>query len=165
MKKLPLLRRDYETPKWAGASPRIGIVYSAENWSQVEPLVNELRYELTDNYSVSPISIKITQAESVHEIAIHAIHAHQRSDIVFAVGVVLRDSPLHQERLMELLTSRLGAASLPGRLPVFDCVLVKDSAAQLAADLARLEEDSTSAAKVWAKRAMDALAILSKPAN
>ncbi|KAJ1800508.1 hypothetical protein LPJ59_001048 [Coemansia sp. RSA 2399] len=160
MTRLPILRRNVETPKWAMTSPRIGIVYSAENWDHIEPLVNDLRYELTDHYGVSPVSIKITQAESVHDLPMYVAHSHQSSDVVFALGVVFRDAPLHQDRLVDLLTRRLGSIGMPGRLPVFDCILVKDSHKQLGADIASL-----SVGKVWARRAMDALAMLSRPVS
>ncbi|KAJ2723667.1 hypothetical protein GGI07_002462 [Coemansia sp. Benny D115] len=161
--KVPLLRRDPERPRWSTA-PRIGIVYSAENWHLIEPLVNDLRYELADNYHFSPINIKITQTECIHDIPVYISHSHQRSEIVFALGVVLRSSPLYEQRLVDVLTQRLSAISVPGRLPVFDYILVRDSGEQLEEQIRSLAESrSEGFAEAWARRAIDTYAMLSKP--
>ncbi|KAI9502404.1 hypothetical protein GGI25_004690 [Coemansia spiralis] len=155
--KLPLRRRAFEPPKWT-TQPRIGIVYSVENFDIASGLVNDLRYELVDAYGLSPISIKITQAECVHDIPIYIGHMHQRCDLVFALGVVFRDDPLFEDRLMNLLTKRL---VVPARL-VFDCVVVRDSRDRFVRDNAEL--GPAGFAQLWARRAMDLFVMLAKPA-
>ncbi|KAJ2077882.1 hypothetical protein H4R24_004848 [Coemansia sp. RSA 988] len=156
-----LLRREMEQPRWTNP-PRVGIVYSSENWDQIKQLVNDLRYELTDHYSFSPINIKVTQSESIIDIPQYVNHSHQRSDIIFALGVVYRASPEYEQRLVDLFTERIGAASLPGRLPVFDCVLVRDNQKQLDAHINAMADSNSSMASMWARRAIDTYNMLSK---
>ncbi|KAJ2792980.1 hypothetical protein H4R20_006689 [Coemansia guatemalensis] len=160
--RAPLLRREVERPRWTNP-PRVGIIYSSENWDQIEPLVNDLRYELTDQYNFSPINIKTTQTESIIDIPLYVNHFHQRSDIVFALGVVYRASPEYEQRLVDLFTERIGAASPPGRLPVFDCVLVRDNQKQLDAHINAMADVNSSMASMWARRAIDTYMMLSKP--
>ncbi|KAI7827202.1 hypothetical protein BX661DRAFT_198518 [Kickxella alabastrina] len=159
--KVAIIKREVERPRWAN-TPRIGIVYSAENWSLVEPLVNDLRYELTDNYHFSPINIKITQVESIHEIPMFIGHYHQRSDIVFAIGIALKSSPLFEGRLVSLLNERICAFSVPTRPLVFDLVLVRDDEEQLLSHMQLLEKQGLTMAETWARRAIDACTMLSK---
>ncbi|KAJ1721848.1 hypothetical protein LPJ53_003668 [Coemansia erecta] len=158
--KARLHRREVERPRWANP-PRIGLVYSAENWALIEPLVNELRYELTDNYHFSPVNIRITQVESVHEIPLFISHSHQRSDIVFALGVALKSSPVYEQRLVDQLTQRIAAINVPGRLPVFDCIMVRDDEMHAQADV---EGGSIEIVESWARRAIDTYVMLCKPA-
>ncbi|KAJ2749957.1 hypothetical protein IWQ56_007127 [Coemansia nantahalensis] len=153
-----ILLRDVERPRWS-SPPRVGIVYSAENWSHAEPLVNDLRYELAEHYGFSPVSFKVTQAESVHEIPLYIGHLHQRSDFVFAVGVVFRSAPDFEQRLVDQTTRRIGDIAVPGRLPVFDCLLVRDSAKHLDLHLAA----GPRFAATWARRAIDAYNMMSRP--
>ncbi|KAJ2370270.1 hypothetical protein IW150_004960 [Coemansia sp. RSA 2607] len=158
--KARLHRREVERPRWT-SPPRVGLVYSAENWALIEPLVNELRYELTDNYNFSPVNIRITQTESIHEIPLFISHSHQRSDIVFALGVALKSSATYEQRLVDQLTQRIAAISAPGRLPVFDCIMVRDDEmhAQAKGDAERME-----IVQSWARRAIDTYVMLCKPA-
>ncbi|KAJ2683084.1 hypothetical protein H4R19_007039 [Coemansia spiralis] len=154
-----VLLRDVERPRWS-TPPKVGIVYSAENWAQAEPLINELRYELTENYHFSPVSIKLTQAESMHEIPLYIGHTHQRSDIVFAVGVVFRSAPEFEQRLADQTTRRIADITVPGRLPVFDCLLVRDSPKHFDLHLAAA---TPRLAAIWARRAIDAYNMMSRP--
>ncbi|KAJ2616339.1 hypothetical protein H4S08_000833 [Coemansia sp. RSA 1365] len=158
-----LLRREIEQPRWTNP-PNVGIVFSSENWDQIEPLVNDLRYELTDHYNFSPINIKVTQTESIIDIPLYVNHFHHRSDIVFALGVMYRTSPDYEQRLVDLFTERISATSSPGRLPVFDCILVRDNQKQLEAQLGVMANAESSMASGWARRAIDAYMMLSKPA-
>ncbi|KAJ2348379.1 hypothetical protein GGF43_004581, partial [Coemansia sp. RSA 2618] len=161
--RVAVLRREVERPRW-NSPPRVGIVYSAENWEHIERLVNDLRYELTENYHFSPINIKLTQAESILDIPLYVSHLHQRSDIVFALGVVFRASPVYEQRLVDAVTQHIAAIPMHGRLPVFDCILVRDSPKQLEAHKAALAEAGGSGiAAVWAKRAIDTYAMMAKP--
>ncbi|KAJ2452773.1 hypothetical protein EV183_002671 [Coemansia sp. RSA 2336] len=160
--RVAVLRREVERPRW-NSPPRIGIVYSAENWKEIEPLVNDLRYELTENYHFSPINIKVTQTESIHDIPLFVNHLHQRSDIVFALGVVFRMSPMYEQRLVDGTTQRIGTIPMSGRLPVFDCILVRDSPKQLAEQVGRLKGAGTSMAGEWARRAIDTYTMMTKP--
>ncbi|KAI8323774.1 hypothetical protein GQ54DRAFT_257777 [Martensiomyces pterosporus] len=160
--KLSLIRREVERREWT-KPPRIGYVYAAENWDDVEMLVNDLRYELMDAYNFSPINMKTTQTESIYDIPLFINHSHHRSDIVFALGVVYKDSPMYDQRLVDMVTQRLSALSMPGRVPVFDCILIRDNRQHLQTHLAQLEENGTSFAKIWASRAIDTYNILSKP--
>ncbi|KAJ1834243.1 hypothetical protein IWW55_004857 [Coemansia sp. RSA 2706] len=158
--RVALVRREAERPRWTSA-PRIGIVYSSENWAYVEALVNALRYELTEHYHFSPINIKLTQTESIHDIPLFVAHQHQRSDLVFALGVVFRHAPTFEPRLADAITQRIHAIPMPGRLPVFDCILVRDSEKQLDAHLAAVDDGMPA---VWARRAIDTYAMMTKPA-
>ncbi|KAJ2503077.1 hypothetical protein GGH96_000520 [Coemansia sp. RSA 1972] len=158
--RVPVLRREVERPRW-NSPPRVGIVYSAENWDHIEPLVNSLRYELTDNFHFSPINIKLTQAESIYDIPLYVSHLHQRSEIVFVLGVVFRTSPTFEQRLVDALTQHVAAIPMIGRLPVFDCIMVKDSEKQLRA---HIEAVDGGFASVWAKRAIDTYTMMAKPA-
>ncbi|KAJ2785138.1 hypothetical protein H4R18_000726 [Coemansia javaensis] len=164
--RVPILRREAERPRWT-KPPQVAVVYSAENWAQVEPLVNDLRYELTERYHFSPFSIKITQAESVHDIPQYITTLHQRSDIVFALGVVFRSAPVFEQRLVDLTTRRIGDISVPNRPAVFDCILVRDDPAHLADHLAALAAKPpaagcTTMAAVWARRAVDTYTMLGR---
>ncbi|KAJ1740193.1 hypothetical protein LPJ55_001433 [Coemansia sp. RSA 990] len=160
--RVAVLRREVERPRW-NIPPRIGIVYSTENWKETETLINDLRYELTENYHFSPINIKMTQTESIHDIPQFVNHLHQRSDIVFALGVVFQTSPMYEQRLVDGITQRISAIPMPGRLPVFDCILVRDSPKQLMEQAARLKSAGTSMAGEWARRAIDTYTMMTKP--
>ncbi|KAJ2850814.1 hypothetical protein IWW36_001629 [Coemansia brasiliensis] len=160
--RVAVLRREVERPRW-NSPPRIGIVYSAENWAQIEPLINDLRYELTENYHFSPINIKMTQTESIYDIPLFVNHLHQRSDIVFALGAVFQSSPMYEQRLVDAISQRISAIPMPGRLPVFDCILVRDSPKQLEAQIGSLAASGTSMASAWARRAIDTYTMMTKP--
>ncbi|KAJ1720625.1 hypothetical protein LPJ61_006136 [Coemansia biformis] len=160
--RVAILRREVDRPRWT-SPPKVGIVYSAENWDLVAPLVNDLRYELTENYHFSPVSIRVTQAESIHDIPLYISHSHQRSDIVFALGVVFRSAPDYEQRLVDLVTQRIGAITVPARVPVFDCMLVRDSRKHLEAQLLAARDGSQRLAAIWARRAIDAYTMLTRP--
>ncbi|ORX70996.1 hypothetical protein DL89DRAFT_267090 [Linderina pennispora] len=159
---VPLIRRevskiDYSRP------PRIGLVYSSENWDDMEALVNDLRYELTDTYNISPIQLKTTQAESIYDLPLFISHLNSRCDIVLALGVVYRNAPDYEPRLVTALTQRL-SGTIISRIPVFDCILVRQSRVQLEEHVKLLKSGGSGFGKIWASRAIDAFNVLSKPA-
>lgn len=148
-----LHRKTMQQPPWAtggsgNARPKIRIVFSAEHWRLVEPLVNKLRYDLSENYYLSALDIQTTQTESIYDIPLFIQHHYPRSDIVFAVGVCLEDSPSYEKRLVDVFTQRLANLASPGRLPVFDCVLVRKTEPHLR----QIRVDLLPA--IWAKRAV-----------
>ncbi|KAJ2595355.1 hypothetical protein GGF39_003858 [Coemansia sp. RSA 1721] len=158
--RVAIRRRAPERPQ-RHTAPKIGIVYSVEYWSLVEPLVNELRYELSEKYQYSPINIKVTQTESIHDIPTFITNLHQRSELVFAVGVALKSSDLYEERLVDLLTQRISSIVVPGRLPVFDCILVRDSKEEVEG-LLEIQGGASGLVEKWARRAMDTYAQMLK---
>ncbi|KAJ2845113.1 hypothetical protein J3B02_004768 [Coemansia erecta] len=158
--RVPIRRREPERPQ-RHTAPKIGIVYSVENWDLIEPLVNELRYELSEKYQYSPINIRVTQAESIHDIPAFIINLHQRSELVFALGVALKTSETFEQRLVDLLTQRISSIGVPGRLPVFDCILVRDGRAQIE-KLLECMGGASGLAETWARRAMDTYAQMLK---
>ncbi|KAJ2158887.1 hypothetical protein GGF46_003432 [Coemansia sp. RSA 552] len=158
--RVEVIKREVGRPRWTTA-PRVGIVYSAENWECISALVNDLRYELTTQYNFSPLNIKLTQTEDIMDIALYATHLHQRSDIVFALGVVYEDSPLFERRLVDTATQRIATMPMPGRIPIFDCIVVRESKKQLDAQIKAMGKPGF--AGHWARRAIDACMITSKP--
>ncbi|KAJ2116188.1 hypothetical protein GGH17_006068, partial [Coemansia sp. RSA 788] len=56
----------------------------------------------------------------------------------------------------------VAAIPMIGRLPVFDCIMVKDSEKQLRAHVDALGDGGF--ASVWAKRAIDTFTMMAKPA-
>ncbi|KAJ2910872.1 hypothetical protein GGI21_000424 [Coemansia aciculifera] len=155
---VPIILREIEQRPDLLSHARIGIVYSVENWDLVEPLVNELRYELHEKYQVNIFNIKLTQTESIHEIPLFISRFHQRSELIFAIGVELMSSPTYEPRLVDLLTRRIDAlASCDStrRLPVFDCILVRESREQLDNQI-----QAISFAESWARRSIDAFTAL-----
>ncbi|KAJ2741834.1 hypothetical protein GGI20_004907 [Coemansia sp. BCRC 34301] len=140
--------------------PRIGIVYSVEHWDLVERLVNELRYELKNQFHINVLCIKLMQSESIHEIPLYVTRMQERNQIVFAVGVELMSSPGYEPRLVDLMTRRIDALSAGGRLPVFDCILVRESREMLERQMQILNDADSCFAESWAKRAIDAYTTL-----
>ncbi|KAJ2040163.1 hypothetical protein H4S04_007967, partial [Coemansia sp. S16] len=103
---LPISLREIEQRAWRPGQLRISIVYAIENWEYVERLVNELRYELKNKHQMNVLNIKIMQCESIHEIPQFIARLNSRSQIIYAVGVEFKTSPLYEPRLVDLLTRR-----------------------------------------------------------
>ncbi|KAJ1950917.1 hypothetical protein FBU59_000457 [Linderina macrospora] len=160
--RVSLIRRPVSQPDCM-RPPRIGLAYSSENWEDMESLVNDLRYELTDTYNISPIQLKCTQTESILDLPLFISHLNGRCDIVLALGVVYKDAPEYEQRLVESLTQRLAGLAVT-RIPVFDCVLVRQNRRQLVEQVEALRERESGFGKIWAGRAIDAFNVLSKPA-
>ncbi|KAJ2442983.1 hypothetical protein GGF42_006782 [Coemansia sp. RSA 2424] len=155
----PIILREIEQRAWMN-QPRIGIVHTVENWDLVERLVNELRYELKDRFHINVFNVKMTQAESIHEIPLYIARMHTHSEIIFAVGVELMSSPTYEPRLVDLLTRRIDAVGVGRRLPVFDCILVRESREQLEHQMQALSDRGSCIAESWARRGIDAYTAL-----
>lgn len=153
----PIILRKIEKRAWGPGQLRVSIVHTVEHWDIVERLVNELRYELKNKHLMNIFNIKLTQSESIHEIPQHIARLHSRSQIIYAVGVEFKTSPLYEPRLVDLLTHRLGAlgGELKLALPVFDCILVRDSQEQLEQQM-----QGGCFAESWARRGIDAFNVL-----
>ncbi|KAJ2002751.1 hypothetical protein GGI04_002597 [Coemansia thaxteri] len=160
---VPLVRRDLVYPEhWSTNRPKVHIVFSVEHFDIAEKLVNDLRYELVEKHKFSPLNIRLTQAESIHEIPLYIARVSSRSDIVYAVGVELESEPTHEPRLLDLLTRRIDALTVKGCLPVFDCILVRQSRDQLLSQIQALEEQGSTLAATWARRGVDTYTALSR---
>ncbi|KAJ2835717.1 hypothetical protein FBU31_001546 [Coemansia sp. 'formosensis'] len=154
---MPILLREIKEQVWARGEPRVAIVHTIENWDIVERLVNELRYELKNKYHMNVFNIKVTQSESIHEIPQYIARMHPRCQIIYAVGVEFKTSPLYEPRLVDLLTRRIDALStdLKLPLPVFDCILVRESREQIEQQM-----QGNCFAASWARRGIDAFNML-----
>ncbi|KAJ1960235.1 hypothetical protein GGI12_003916 [Dipsacomyces acuminosporus] len=145
----------------------IGVLYSSENWREVETLVNDLRYLLMEVYDVSPLNLKTYQCPSVYDMPLYLSGIYQRSDVVICIGVIYKNSPTYDSRLVGSLTDKLSnyVISNNSKLPAFDCILVKDSNEQFEEHYRMIAKTEGGYATNWANRVVYACNIVLPPTS
>ncbi|KAJ1953834.1 hypothetical protein GGI12_005928 [Dipsacomyces acuminosporus] len=160
--RVRLRKQEPVKPDWVH-DMKFLILYAPENPEEVEKLLYDIRDVFLKEYKAKTRYVQSHQCESIYDMPSQLASLHKSCDILFCMGVVYRDSPTYDEQLLAELTSKLAKYKPRRKLPVFDCILVKDNKEQLDEHFAMLEESNTSYGAIWANRAITAYHSLSKP--